>query len=486
MLGISYACNFVLVPFLLGAWGPGNYGLWVTLTTAASYLALFDLGGQYYIQNLLAMSYARNDSAEFRRVLSRGMALFLWIGGAVLLFWLAAVTAGSMWSVPILGRPLTRIEGAVLICLGCNQCLVSIPFGVFVTAYRASGHFMRATVLGNINKIILFLLSLLVALMHAGPTALALATLFVGVISATILLYDSRRLIPAAVGLDVSWSSARQGLSLLHGSFFNWLIAVANLVNQSVPLLIIARYAPPEIVALFATHRTIAAVAIYVPGIVSGPIQPELSYLWSLAQQARFEQMLVRSLIAVVLVTGGAALAIYVGAPLVFERWTSGHVPFSDRLLGLLLLQAVTGTGTTVVGWALVASNKHQIYSLACLGYALVFVLLLVLVIPVWGFAGAIAANVVLDLMYLGVVLPLLSAKVLHVSAARLLRATCTALGLIGLIALPVYMAATALPTGWNTVTALAVLAVASLATLFLLRRRWGLDCPDEAQPTQV
>ncbi len=474
MLGLSYLSNFLLVPIILHAWGPTGYGLWVTLFAAVSYLALLDLGGQTYVQNILATSYAREDHAEFRRALSQGVATYLWLGAGCFALWSIVVAWAWFWPPPLLGRTLSTTELVVLLILAANQFLISIPFGIFGTSYRATGRFTRAAMLGNVNKIMLFGLSVAVLLGAGGPELLAAAYLAVGAISLVILWLDSRRFLPDAWPLDLSWKTARSGFAALKGSFFNWLVTLSNMVNQQTPLLILAKFAPTHLVALFATHRMIANLAAYAPGIVTGPILPELSYLWSLGKFEAFRRLIVRAVAVMILATGLVALVVFFLAPFFFVRWTAGHVPLDAWLLAACLLQGVTNSATTAASWALIATNRHRLYSLSCVFQSLVFVVTAALVVPRWGPLGLIAAMVVLDVVFLGLALPALVARVLPGAARALLRASALSFAALAVVAGILAGVSRWLPSVWVLPLALAVITAFGVALLMTLNHRWS------------
>ena len=84
----------------------------------------------------------------FRQILSDGVSLFCCIA-LVGLIGLVALLFGFMNArVPVLGSVLSNTERWTLLILGSSY-LCSVPNGVYVTAYRASGLFVRGTMLGN-------------------------------------------------------------------------------------------------------------------------------------------------------------------------------------------------------------------------------------------------------------------------------------------------------------------------------------------------
>lgn len=144
---LSATSSILLVPLFLRAWGADGYGKWVALTAIISYLSLLDLGGQNFIGNMLAREYVRGNENGFHKTLSEGVSLFALI--ALVAFSLLGLVLGlpATWLPSQLG-PLSLNERLVLLLMGTSY-LLSIPGGVYVTAYRATGLFARGTMVGN-------------------------------------------------------------------------------------------------------------------------------------------------------------------------------------------------------------------------------------------------------------------------------------------------------------------------------------------------
>ncbi|MBE0669378.1 MAG: hypothetical protein IH588_02215 [Anaerolineales bacterium] len=117
------------------------------LTAFVSYLGLLDLGGQNYIGNLLAFDFVKGDEAAFQNRLAEGLSVFSVISSVALLL-LAGVLCFPALSMPGNAPPLSLAERGVLLFMGWSF-LLSIPQGVFVTIYRATGKLFAGMMIGN-------------------------------------------------------------------------------------------------------------------------------------------------------------------------------------------------------------------------------------------------------------------------------------------------------------------------------------------------
>ena len=68
--GLSMLISFLYVPLLLNSMDSENYGVWLTLTSLVSWVAIFDIGLGNGLRNKLAEALARNDELLGRKYVS--------------------------------------------------------------------------------------------------------------------------------------------------------------------------------------------------------------------------------------------------------------------------------------------------------------------------------------------------------------------------------------------------------------------------------
>lgn len=410
----------LLVPFFLRAWGVDGYGHWLTLTALVSYLSLLDLGAQNYIGNLLAIDHARGQRASFRTTLSEGVSLFLGIGlAAAIVLGILSYLAVTV-TLPGLSRPLGSSEAWILTFLGIHLVMVSVPGGVYVTAYRATGLFARGAMVGNAVRVISVGVSAGLLWLSITPRAYALSVLTTGLVLTLVIILDTRRCIPGCRGLDVSLRSARKGVVHLHGSMYFWLLALAQAAKQQGILLVLASAASPSVVALYATHRTIACIPSYLPTVILGPLMPEFTFLWARDRIDDLSRATIVGIRVVLITTGTAAVLLWLLSPLTYGVWTSGRIGLEPTLLAFLLVQGVLSSGWATSTWSLLAANRHRSTALWSLTNAAVTVLLAGLIVAQYGAIGVALASLVGDIVCGLVVFPFLASSFIRVKASKL------------------------------------------------------------------
>ncbi len=393
---IVAAQSILLVPLFLRAWGADGYGRWLTLTAFVSYLGLIDLGGQNYIGNLLAFEYTRGNVSGFRARLVEGVSLFSLIALVSFLV-LGAVLALPALSLPGHGEALTVAERGVLMLMG-GAFLLSIPQGVFVTVYRATGQFFTGTMIANAVRF----LSMLgyVGLLIAGYPPLVLAAGYFSsavILTVTVVVYGYRK-IPQCRGVRPSLAAAWEGKGHLRGSLFFWLLALAGAINLQGVIIVLGTFAVPATVALYATHRTASGLLGYVGNLFMAAVWPELSFAHAGGEKEKLIRMALLTVRTVVFLSAAAAVALWILLPEIYSLWTARKLALQPWLMAMFLSQGVLAAGWSTAGWVLLASNEHRLLAWWALANAGLTITLATLLVPRHGVLGVAVATLLGDL----------------------------------------------------------------------------------------
>jgi O-antigen/teichoic acid export membrane protein len=419
---IAAAQPIILVPLFLRAWGAGDYGRWLVLTALVSYLSMLDLGGQNYIGNLLAIDHAQGKHEAFRNKLSEGVSLFALIA-LTALFLLVVVLFGLMNShVPILGNVLSIDERWILLFLG-SSFLSSIPSGVYITAYRASGLFVRGTMLGNIFRLVHLSVYGVLLWLTVSPFVYALVALIANVSTTIFILWDSRRVMESCRHIRINLAEAKRGRTYMPGALEFWFLALANGLNQQGVLLILAAFTSPAIVALYATHRTAAGSIGYVGSVLQAPLWPELSFLWAQDRREELRTVIFSAIRLIMFLSGLAALVMWVCLPFIYPLWTGKQLQLQPVLLAVMLLQGVLAAGWFTSGWGLLAANQHRVPARWSFANACVTIVLAIGLAPKYGVLGVAVATLLGDVFCGLAVYPRLAGGMLGLSAVSVYRA---------------------------------------------------------------
>ena len=417
---IPFAQSVLLLPLFIRAWGTGDYGRWLAIVALISYLGLADLGGQKYIGNLLAIHKARGETRQFTDVLSQGVSLFLAISLGGFALGIAALAVVSLIGDRSLGLfgSLEDAETLIIIFLATER-LIAIPTSVYASSYRASGLYARGDILSNLIALAGLLVSVVLLLLPVSPVVFALSFLLSKVVNTIAIVIDTRRVIPECKAIVLSVDNARRARKFLFGATHFWLVSVAQSGNLQGVLLVIAAAASPEIVSLYATHRALANIAGYATVFLQSPLWAEFSHLWATAAMDRLRTLSFLAIKVSVLVTGVAAVLLWVAGPWLYPIWTRRELSFDATLFALMLVQAVLAAGWMTSSWSLLSANRHRATSYWSLANAAATVLLAMVLFDRFGVDGVAGGTLAADIACGFLVFPLLASRLLQVPPAR-------------------------------------------------------------------
>ena len=110
--GVSIGISFLYVPLLLGTLDDTNYGVWLTLTSLVSWVALFDIGIGNGLRNKLAHALAKQDFKYGKTVVSTAYISMLGVICILYILFLCCykfvdwneILAGNSVSIPALNQ----------------------------------------------------------------------------------------------------------------------------------------------------------------------------------------------------------------------------------------------------------------------------------------------------------------------------------------------------------------------------------------------
>jgi O-antigen/teichoic acid export membrane protein len=256
--------------------------------------------------------------------------------------------------------------------------------------------------------------------LSVSPRDYATGIFLAGLLSSAAFIWDLRRRIPESRNVRIGLTEARQGWAQLgKDSWHFWVMSLAQTANQNGIVLIVAAMLAPEMVVLYTTHRTLSNVSNFIGTVFQGPLLPEFSRLWAKDQLSELSRSVFLSIRIVVLLTGVAALLIWLSAPLLYSLWTGRHFAVHPLLLAILLIQGLLAAGWLTSGWAMMAANRHRLMAGWFLLNAILTLLLGLAVARPWGIVGIAAASLVADVLCGAIVYPRLLARFLVIRTLR-------------------------------------------------------------------
>ena len=170
--GISILISFLYVPLLLHSMNAANYGIWLTLTSVVSWLAVFDIGLGNGLRNKLGIALAENNIEKGRQYVSTAYVCVLSFLTLIFIIFLVAYPFVS-WNTVLNASEVDAHELSLLVLivfsafcaqfvLGLlNSVLFALQLPAFSSFIQMMGQFFSFLIVlfmvkvGNINSLLI-------------------------------------------------------------------------------------------------------------------------------------------------------------------------------------------------------------------------------------------------------------------------------------------------------------------------------------------
>ena len=415
---ISISQTILTVPMFINAWGVDGYGKWIILTSVIMYLNLLDFGGQNYIGNLLTIDYNNNDYEKFKINLSQGLSVFILIIiiAIVILFFISFIILNP--NLFNLQNKFSITELSIFFIIGV-AFLISIPGGVYISIYRASGKFARATLIGNILKIAVLISTLFLLYLRVNMFYYSIFFLITGIIGTLVVFIDSKKMFPLLSIVNINLSNAKKGFKFLKGSFSFWLIAISNSLNIQGVILVLSIYVDPTTIVLYSTHKMIGNFVSYIGNVFQAPLWPEFTKLFTLNNSIELKNLILNSIKIIMFLTIISIFLIWIFIPYLYPIWSGNKISIDFDVLFLILLQTFIASSWTTAGWVLYATNNTSKIAIFSILNGLFTVLISLILIPKYKLIGLCISTLSGDLLFGFLTYPFLVNKIFGLKPLR-------------------------------------------------------------------
>ena len=411
---INTISQLAIVPVALHFWGAGKYGDWVGLSALVAFLGLSDIGIQTYVVNRMSARYARGESEALTFDLHSALRLqlplvvALWCFIALGAWWLPF---GKWLAISSLSRPGLAVTVMALAC----EVVLSVPMGVVVGTYRASGKLARAGYITAVQRAVLFLVSAALIALGADLPAVAVSRLMIQVATWTFVVLDLKRLFAWMKFWPIG-GSFRVGAQMLGPGLLFLLAALADYVaSQGTIALVQSRLGGAEL-AHYATHRTFVNIGRMVSGILATAVWPELTAMDARGERAGLIQAHRSYCKLNGWIVGALLLALIPVSDTIYSAWTLRTLNLDKGTLIILAGQSVLWAFWTCGVTVLAATNRQGKLVAILLINAVAGTIIAYVLLPRFGIRGAALGGLLGDLL---VAVWLLPATVCHVLGDR-------------------------------------------------------------------
>jgi len=345
------------VPLFLYFWNVQQYGEWILLSTFPTYFVLSGLGLSTAGANSIAISVARGDLTSVRTVfkatrivvsLSNIALISLAVLGVTIFDFAAYFDFKTVTAIDIRG---SLFAWALLVVL-------RLQVGIYETSFRAWGGYPEYLFIENSLQLVE--LAAQVVVLWCGGYFLAV------IVSAIIVRIVALIVITIYVRWRVNWLFEPEAGAIWATIQELWLPSLSFLLYplglavqlQGFSMMVGALFGAVGL-ASFTTLRTLVRVSETLMALVSGTLQPEVSY----AAHGKDINLLKRMFLIVSSVAFVSALAIALGlilvGPLVYRIWTHSQLSFSASVFAAFLVVGVLRSISMPATSVLVGMNRH-------------------------------------------------------------------------------------------------------------------------------
>jgi O-antigen/teichoic acid export membrane protein len=391
--GVAVATGLAAVPLTVGYLGPERYGVWVTLSSLLTWLAVTDLGlGGNALVNALAEAYGCDDRAHGRELVATAFWTLAGIGAAVLLVAGAALPWVSWRAVFNVSAAVPEAELATALLLAVALFAVNFPASVTQAVFAGYQEGYLGATFNGLASLASLVALVLVARTEGGLPSLVLA------------LYGARVAVAAGSALVLfgvlrPWlrptpaAATRRAARRLVGLGAQYLLAQLAGIGlfQSQPL-IVTRALGPEAVGVFAVAQRVLTLPLTLVQLLTLPLMPAYGEARARGDWPWIRTTLRRSVRHAVLAGVGLTLLLAAGARSLIEVWVGEALVPAWPLVASLAAYVAAAALVTPLSVLLYGLERVRGQARIALANAAVTVLGAVWLTPGLGLAGTALA----------------------------------------------------------------------------------------------
>ena len=387
--GLRIVQQLMLLPLFLRAWGIDIYTDWLLINAGVALLSIADGGMQPYFSGLLQERRVQADLTGYLR--SAKIACFNYLIVILAALAVAAiVTFAADWR-GILGlKALSRHDADLTLALLFANGLMTLPFGIAGSLYKANGEYDRGVLvnLGTLAIQIAIPASLLA--LDQPITILATGNLISSLIGWAFVSLDQRiRYGGLPWGLAVPTRPELR--AIVTECLFFTAQPIATWLTIQGPLMILGQLGTPAETIAFTTARTLVGVSRQLTLQLAYPFGFELSLLLMRNQLPELRRLLDNAVSVIGIIGGFLAGMVMVAGPTVGVPWLHGRIMLSPSLVTALAIPVAISASSQLYQLVLVFSNRPRLVAKGVMAYAALGIMLALVLEPPLGVVGVAA-----------------------------------------------------------------------------------------------
>jgi len=349
--------SIILVPLFLRTWSATLYGEYLALFAAVSYLSGLDIGMQQASVNRLTQAYARGDLGEYSAVQQTTLAFYMSLATGITL-----IAVALAWFLPISGwiglkltNPVTANRVIVLLAI---YVMWSLPVRLITATYQTTGNLARTQWIGNLQQILVVVLSAVVLIVGGGMLSIAiLQVATIAVVAALVLINLRRHTADLFPGLRrANFLTLKE---LAHPSLLFALLLVGNLIAFQGSTLIVSAAIGGLAVAVLSISKAVIDLIRQVLYSITLSLCPDFARMEALGEFERLRTVHRLAVAATATITLALVASVWYVGPEIITFWTRGRIEPDVMLLRLFLVLLAFQTPWAASSTIGTATNRH-------------------------------------------------------------------------------------------------------------------------------
>jgi O-antigen/teichoic acid export membrane protein len=412
---------FLLSPFLVHSLGDTGYGIWSVVAALTGYMALLDLGVSSAIAKYVSRHKALDDYRSVNVVIASGLMIMIVVASGLVL--LSPLIASSFVSFFSFEQEFADTVHKLIL-------IASLDIGIFVSTGVLMGTFygiQRYEVINAVNLLMaLFKAILFYYFLTAGfgLVTMGFISLFGNIFAAFALFFSLKKFEPS-IHIDVR-NADRKTISNIFGySKYTLLSMVAlQLVYYSDAFVIgffmsaaaITYYSIPWSLGEYTNKLILAIAQTFVPVFSEQEATQGNQAIYATYVTGTKVMLIVSNLLCLgVLAVGDYFVALWMG-PTYAEKCSA--------VLSIIFLTQLI-KGPQLLSYSiLLGTSNHRIFSFYNFSFSILNLILSIILIQKYELVGVAIGTAITQILFYGVITPILTSRVIRSSLIRYFRDT--------------------------------------------------------------
>lgn len=469
---------FILSPFLVHTLGDTNYGIWSIISALTGYMTLLDLGVSSAIAKYVSKYKALKDYKSLNVVFSSGIVIMLMVGLSLMMLgpFIASAVVGAFSFDPEI-----RDTVHTLVIIAAIDVAVFVGTGVFFGAFFG---FQRneitnaASLFSALCRAIAFYFALSSGY---GLIAMGALSLAIHILVALLLAFTMSRVEPK---VEITTKNADKStmISIFNYSKFTFLTMLGLQLIYYSDAFVIGYFLSAAAITIYTIPWSLSEYSNKLIHAVSQTFVPVFSEQEATSDRNIFKTyitgtkaiLLLSNLLCIgVLTLGEEFIGVWMGPRYAVECAAILMIMFSTQLI----------KGPQLISYSiLLGTANHQKFATFNLAFSVANLALSIMLVQKYELIGVAAATAITQILFYGVVTPILTSKVMNFSLIDYFKQTYWRILPASLILFAIlsYLGSHYPPTGFLSLIGLGLIG----ALVYLIAAYWTLLDSEERQLT--